>query len=213
MTDNNDGRNIKATATENERVSLAIPGVNNGISLSTDEAIDAARDLFAAVDEARDDTEDDAVVFCATEPLANGVYLIADTPRTAHPLAVEGVDGTEGDVDLLREVLAEDTDVVTVEAMQEEANRYAHDAGFWDVRPDDRPDLYVPQTLALIHSEVTEALEAHREGDDEEFAEELADVIIRVGDIAGEEGVDLESQIARKQAKNRERETRHGKKY
>ena len=34
--------------------------------------------------------------------------------------------------------------------------------------------------LALIHAEVSEALEADRKGDSENFAEELADVCIRV---------------------------------
>jgi NTP pyrophosphatase (non-canonical NTP hydrolase) len=37
----------------------------------------------------------------------------------------------------------------------------------------------VPEKLCLIHSEVSEALEAHRKDDKENFAEEIADIIIR----------------------------------
>lgn len=70
-----------------------------------------------------------------------------------------------------------------------------------------------PEVLALIHGEVSEALEADRVGDDEEYAVELADIVIRVFDHAEEEGIDLESQIVEKNAKNRERDYKHGKRY
>jgi hypothetical protein len=63
------------------------------------------------VDGFADRGSDDKVVYQAdARPLPNGLYLIADTPPTAHPLAVE--DGS-GDRELLREALAEhDVDVV-----------------------------------------------------------------------------------------------------
>ena len=38
--------------------------------------------------------------------------------------------------------------------------------------------------IALCHAELSEALEALRKGD-ENFGEELADVVIRVADLAG----------------------------
>jgi hypothetical protein len=65
------------------------------------------------------------------------------------------------------------------------------------------------QKLALIHSEISEALEGHRKGlmDDKlphrPMAEvELADAIIRICDLAGAEGYDLGGAIAEKMAFN-----------
>lgn len=64
--------------------------------------------------------------------------------------------------------------------------------------------------LALIHSEVSEALEAHRHGDYDEYAEELADIVIRVLDHAETEDIDLAFEINRKNEINAGREYRHG---
>lgn len=64
--------------------------------------------------------------------------------------------------------------------------------------------------LALIHSEVSEALEADRKGDQENFKEELADVCIRIFDLCGSRGIDLESAILAKMEKNKGRSYRHG---
>lgn len=64
--------------------------------------------------------------------------------------------------------------------------------------------------LALIHSEVSEALEADRKGDQENFEEELADVVIRILDLCGSRGIDLEGAIYKKMEKNKGRSYRHG---
>ena len=83
--------------------------------------------------------------------------------------------------------------------------------GFWKDRNPD--DVFSTLTeMALIHSEVSEAVEAIRKGDMENFAEELADICIRVFDTAVGHGVDLEAAILQKMQKNAQREHMHGKK-
>src|SRR4051794_1649024 len=64
--------------------------------------------------------------------------------------------------------------------------------------------------LALIHSEVSEALEADRKGDKENFEEELADVCIRIFDLCGLKGIDLEKAIITKMEYNKSRSYKHG---
>lgn len=64
--------------------------------------------------------------------------------------------------------------------------------------------------LALIHSEVSEALEADRKGDSENFAEELADVCIRIFDLCGSKDIDLQSAILKKMEFNKSRPHKHG---
>ena len=67
--------------------------------------------------------------------------------------------------------------------------------------------------MALIHSEVSEALEAHRNGDWENVAEEFADILIRVFDAAGAYKIDLDRAVEDKMRINRGRPRKHGKKY
>jgi len=68
--------------------------------------------------------------------------------------------------------------------------------------------------LALVHAEVSEALEADRKGNAENFAEELADVCIRIFDLCGSRGIDLEAAISKKMEFNKTRSFKHGgKKY
>ena len=85
-------------------------------------------------------------------------------------------------------------------------------ANGWNVlRPNQWGDVYrVPTALALIHSEVSEALEAFREGDRDHFEEEMADVLIRVLDCAHGLGLDLDWAVATKLEKNKTRGFRHG---
>lgn len=68
----------------------------------------------------------------------------------------------------------------------------------------------VARKLCLIHSEVSEALEALRHDDLENFGEELADVVIRVLHLAHGLGIDLDHEVRTKVTKNRDREYQHG---
>lgn len=71
----------------------------------------------------------------------------------------------------------------------------------------------VPEKLCLIHSEVSEALEADRSSDAAGFAEELADIIIRVLDVSHSLGIDIAHHIQAKMLKNEGRLHKHGKAY
>lgn len=99
-------------------------------------------------------------------------------------------------------------------------------------------DRNIGEMLCLIHSEVSEALECDRkkksilhdpgyvaEQQDEKFKEcferfikdtfedELADIMIRVMDLAAYKGIDLEKHIALKMRYNAMRPYKHGKLY
>lgn len=97
---------------------------------------------------------------------------------------------------------------MTLREMQTEAHRTAIEKGWYDA---DRPPL---ELLMLITTEVAEAAEEWRKPveqfDKNALAEELADVIIRVGDAASHWEIDIEAAVVRKMARNRERPVRHG---
>ena len=98
-------------------------------------------------------------------------------------------------------------------------NATAHEKGWYD-GPDGLPvERNFGEVIALMHSELSEALEAWRDGKDfiyygrgkpEGWAVELADCVIRIFDTLYEQGVNIESLMLAKMAYNRERPYRHG---
>lgn len=65
--------------------------------------------------------------------------------------------------------------------------------------------------LLRIHSEVSEASEAVRDNDVEGFAEELADIFIRLVNLCKVWEIDLEEEVIKKHNKNIDRPYLHGR--
>lgn len=98
--------------------------------------------------------------------------------------------------------------------LQQEIHANARAKGFWE-------NVNVAEKLLLIHQELSEATEALRRNnppDDKlssysSFTVELADVVIRVMDLAGGMGIDLAGAIVDKHAYNLTRQYKHGKAF
>ncbi len=124
-----------------------------------------------------------------------------------------------------------------INKLAKEIHENAKSKGFFD------SEKNIGEMLCLIHSEVSEALEADRKGHyadlkkfdtdrqgspfhevsitkesfekniKNSFECELADIMIRVMDLAAFKGIDLEKHIELKMKYNATRERMHGKKY
>lgn len=125
---------------------------------------------------------------------------------------------------------------LTVTELVQQAHGNAVKHGFWDNPPE------FGTSIALIHSELSEALEEVRAGNrirpndptpavyysgggynataptaccikPEGYAIELADAVIRIADLCGYMGIDLEAAIQEKMAYNATRPYKHGKNF
>ena len=110
------------------------------------------------------------------------------------------------------------TDELTIKKLIAESNTTAKSKGWWD------KEINVGEKLALIHSEISEALEEYRshgekklykretDGKPEGFVFELADTMIRIADLCGELDLDLTRALEIKMKFNKTRPYRHGDK-
>jgi NTP pyrophosphatase (non-canonical NTP hydrolase) len=107
---------------------------------------------------------------------------------------------------------------ITMRQWQQIIGDWAQEKGWWEGQdPGDVKDIATK--LCLVHSEVSEALEAIRDGKltgsgpdgkPEGFDSELADVVIRVLDLAHRCGINLDEEMRRKMKYNFTRPYRHG---
>ena len=96
---------------------------------------------------------------------------------------------------------------------QKEMHQVAIDHGFYDGYTEQNPRS-TPELLCLIHSEISEALEAYRHktpiGEKGWIGEELADAVIRIFDLAEYLKIDIIKEVHKKHEINKKRPHMHG---
>ena len=84
-------------------------------------------------------------------------------------------------------------------------HKISKEKGFWD------SPRNMGEMLMLIVTELSEAMEAHRLRDKENFNEEIADTFIRLFDLCGGLNIDIAKEIKKKMLHNKKRPYKHGK--
>lgn len=113
-----------------------------------------------------------------------------------------------------------------LEALSAACHEMSVERGFWDGERaivDDHPSMLLAlkaKRIALIHSELSECLEAIRKPQQDEHCSEftseeieLADAVIRIMDYAGGYGLRLAQAIIAKYTYNHSRPYKHGKAF
>ena len=105
---------------------------------------------------------------------------------------------------------------MSLEELIAEAHAAMKSNGFWE-------SANLGEKLCLIHGEVSEVMEHYRKGTAAEPSakipeftneeEELADIVLRILDLAGHRGVRLVDAMEAKHAYNLTRPFKHGRKF
>lgn len=109
---------------------------------------------------------------------------------------------------------------MNIKELMDEAWQTAEEKGWHEVKENEAPRT-IPELLCLTHSELSEALESHRnnepvlwyresDGKPEGLAAELADVFIRIAEFSRDRDIPLEEAIRVKLVFNKTRPHRHG---
>lgn len=115
---------------------------------------------------------------------------------------------------------------MSMDSLAHAIHETAKEKGFWDhektvVRDPVLGDVEAvvanpsidAEKIALMHSELSEALEAHRDGDMPHVEEELADTIIRILDFAHARGMSMDNAVRVKMDENSGRPRLHGRSW
>jgi NTP pyrophosphatase (non-canonical NTP hydrolase) len=97
------------------------------------------------------------------------------------------------------------TEKISLSEWCERCHAIAKEKGFWD------KERNTGEALMLVVTELAEAMEGYRKQDHDNFREELADAFIRLFDLCGGLGIDIEKEIVTKSEKNKARPYKHGK--
>jgi len=98
---------------------------------------------------------------------------------------------------------------ISIDTLSRICFKVSRDHGFWE----DGADRNKGEMIALMHSELSEALEGLRDGNMENVAEELADTMIRIFDFCGGFRIDIATALIEKIKRNIDRPYKHGRQF
>ena len=141
-----------------------------------------------------------------------GDYLIIGVDGKKYPCDKEIFEKT---YDIVSDTADSNDTVPTLAQLSKDAHRIASAHSFWGSTFNDG------EKIALMHSELSEALEALRNdnprsesiSDYSNLEEELADTVIRILDYSYAKGLDIQGAVLAKMKFNEQREHKHGKKF